>query len=545
MVTAAARIVPVVEELKRLVAGLPAPPRGIHAVMTDPEDEPAGADQAVRELRHLFALVGILDVLFGVEPEIALARRRGALTHVDLRYPGPTNVVLRIGRKGRRRRREVHVIYPDRRFSADLLDDSVTVSTRNNQLHKSVVPIESRAPGAEPPALVGAVAEERREKVVAALRPKAVATRARVAVIGGGVFGATCALELAATAEVTLFERGAALLSETSCTNQRRHHSGFHYPRSYDSIVEIRAARALFEEAYGEAINRGFRSYYCTSATGIEIPAERYLAACRSHQLSFAVVDPPQDVVDPAAISLCLETDEAVYDVERLRQIVSERLAGRASVRCRLQTAVVAGAIANDGSKRLTVSGPDGTREESFDYLVNATYAGRNMVAQWFGFPTDPLRFDLYELLLFRLPIPQICVTVLDGPFTSLTGTGRENLFLLSHIHQSVSRSVIPEDGRPPPWSGMVSNRANMLRHAARYFPIVRQASDVQSWWVTRAVDAFARDFDARPTVVTDHGFGCWSVLGGKIVTTVANAREIAMEIRAEQQGAAADPPHG
>ena len=92
------------------------------------------------------------------------------------------------------------------------------------------------------------------------------------------------------------------------------------------------------------------------------------------------------------------------------------------------------------------MSGPDGTGEESYDYLVNATYAGRNLVAQWFGFPTEPLRFDLYELLLLRLPIPQICATVLDGPFTSLIGTGQEDLFLLSHIHDSVSRSVIGDE---------------------------------------------------------------------------------------------------
>jgi len=548
MVKRSVRINPVVAELKRLVSRISERPRGVHAIMVDPDGEPDDEDQASLELRHLFELVGIVDALFGVEPETAIARRRGALTHVSLRYPGPTNAFLRIGRKGRRRRHEVHVIYPDRRFSADLIDDAITMSTRNNQVHKSFFPVEPATPGAESGAVAAAADGERVERVASALRPKAAPMRARVAIIGGGVFGATCALELAATAEVTLFERRAELLTETSFTNQRRHHSGFHYPRSYDSIVEIQAARALFEDAYGDAIDRGFPSYYCTSATGIEIPAERYLAACRSNQLSFTIVDPPEGVVDPAAVSLCLATDEAVYDMVRLRQIVSERLARSPSVRCRLQTDVVAGAIANDGSKRLTVSGPDGTREESFDYLVNATYAGRNMVAQWFGFPTDPLRFDLYELLLFRLPIPQICATILDGPFTSLTGTGRENLFLLSHIHQSVSRSVIPDDGRPPQWSGIVSNRANMFRHSEPYLPIVRQASDVQSWWVTRAVDAFARDFDARPTVVTDHGFGCWSVLGGKIVTTVANAREIATEIRAEQQGGASDstrPMHG
>jgi hypothetical protein len=75
-----------------------------------------------------------------------------------------------------------------------------------------------------------------------------------------------------------------------------------------------------------------------------------------------------------------------VYDVLRLREIVSERLSCNPAVRCQLRTTVASGVITNDGAKRLTLSGPGGTIEESFDYLVNATYTHRNLVAQWFGF---------------------------------------------------------------------------------------------------------------------------------------------------------------
>ena len=160
---------------------------------------------------------------------------------------------------------------------------------------------------------------------------------------------------------------------------------------------------------------------------------------------------------------------------------------------------------------------------------------GRNALAHWLGMPLEPLRFDLFEMLSIRLPVPRASITVLDGPFTTLVGTGPGNRFLLAHIHASVARSVIPDDGLPPVWPAVPSNRINILRHSARYLPILAEATDVESVWVTRAVEAFARDFDARPTVVTAHGFGCWSVLGGKIVTCVVNAREIAAAILAER----------
>jgi glycine/D-amino acid oxidase-like deaminating enzyme len=355
-------------------------------------------------------------------------------------------------------------------------------------------------------------------------------------VVGGGIFGATCALELAKVAQVSLFERHAELLTEVSFNNQFRHHSGFHYPRSYDTIAEIKATRAEFEAEYEEAINRDIPAYFCTSASGIEIPAERYLAACMNNNLAFTVEQPPAGMLDASKVSLSLRTDEAVYDIPHLRRMVTERLMRNRDIGFHPRTNVVSGVLTQDGTKRLTVQGPDGTREESFDYLVNATYMNRNIVSRWFGFPVEPMRFDLYELLVLRLPIPQICVTIIDGPFTSLVGTGNEGEFLLSHIHNSVSRSVIPDDGMPPQWGEMPSNRETMLRHSARYLPILAKATDIESRFATRTVNAYARGFDARPTVITNHGFGCWSVLGGKIITCVTNAREIAREIAGEQR---------
>jgi len=544
------RFHPVVRELKRRVAEIPELPRGIHGRMTNPAAEKGESEDANLELLHLFDIV---DFLFGVEPEVAIGRAKGRVNQVSLRYPGPMNAQMRIGWEGEGKVRVLRLIYSDRQLTADLIDNVLVVSTRNNQLDKSFFP---HAPGAlreelrtfvaslrdpataHPDASVG----ERVVRIAVAAGPRPAREGPRVAVIGGGIFGATCALELSKLGPVSLFERHPELLTEVSFNNQWRHHSGFHYPRSYDTIQEIKAARREFEAEYEPAIVRSFPAYFCTSASGIEIPAERYLAACQSNDLAFSVEDPPAGILERSRVSLCLRTDEAVYDVPLLRQLVTERLRRHPGIRLHLRTDVVSGVITGDGSKRLTLAGPDGTREESFDYVVNATYANRNLVARWFGFPLEPLRFDLYELLLLRLPIPQICVTILDGPFTSLVGTGPDGRFLLSHIHDSVSRSVIPADGAPPNWGDLPTNRANMLRHSARYLPILEQATDVESRWATRAVNAFARDFDARPTVITDHGFGCWSVLGGKIITCVTNAREIAREILSEQRSPASAP---
>jgi len=549
------RFHPVVHELARIVAARPDRPRGIEGRFVNPAGERAGRDAAHLEFLHLFDIV---DALFGVEPEVVVGRPAGDVTHVSVRYPGPITATFEMGWRGETSARTLELTYANGRVVADFVDGTVTILGRHNQFERRVCPpapsalrdqLRAFAQGiADPPGrcTTGEVGA-RIVGVAARAAPVAAPSRPRVAVIGGGIFGASCAVEMSRLGEVTLYERRDGLMTEVSRLHQWRHHTGFHYPRSYDTVVEILGARAAFEQEYGAAIDRSCPAYYCTSASGIEIPAERFLAACRYHGLSFEVVAPPGDLVDASRVSVCVKTDEGVYELPRLQQVIARRLRA-ASVHCQFHTEVTRVRIDGNGLKHVTRTGPDGTREEAFDYLVNATYGHRNLLAHWLGLPIAPLRFDLFEMLALHLPVPRASITVLDGPFTTLVGTGPGSRFLLAHIHASVARSTIPEDGLQPRWPEAVSNRANILRHAARYLPVLTRATNLESVWVTRAVDAYARDFDARPTVVTSHGFGCWSVLAGKIVTCVSNAREIARAIVAEQGGPGApheDAPRG
>ena len=362
-------------------------------------------------------------------------------------------------------------------------------------------------------------------------RPPVRRRRPTVAVVGGGIFGAACAIELGRSCDVTLFERHPDLCTEASYFNQWRHHSGFHYPRSAETVEEIQAARADFASVFGPAVSVDVPSYYCTSRSGLEITRERYLAFCRENKLCFSIEDRPPPYVDPAQVSLCLRTDESVCRPEGILAVLARRFRENPRIRVVRGAEVVRGRLDPDGSKRLAWKKGGAERQGTFDYLVNATYANSNRVTRWFDFPLRPLRFDLLEMLVLELQIPKVSITVLDGPFTSLVSTGDDGVFMLSHIHESVIQSVITRDGLPPRWKGFPSNRESMLRHCARYLPVLREARYLESRFATRTVDARGEDFYGRPTVVTRHGFGCWSVLGGKIVTSVTNAREIALEI--------------
>jgi glycine/D-amino acid oxidase-like deaminating enzyme len=357
-----------------------------------------------------------------------------------------------------------------------------------------------------------------------------------VVVIGGGIFGATCAAELGEFCDDTLLERHPDLLAEASNLNQWRYHHGFHYPRSVEMINEIKECRHAFEEVYGEAVIGGISSYYATAKAAKIITGERYLHTCTAMGLAFEIAPPPKDVLDLTQVSLCLRTGEGVFDANIMRAIMRRRLGERAGITLALGHDVVDGALLGDGRKRLVLKNGDSTREASFDYVVNATYANRNLLTRLFGFPMDPLRFDLLELLLLEVSLPRMSVTILDGPFTSLVSMGVDNQFTLSHIQHSLLASETPADGFPPVWTERPSNRENLLREATRYLPILHNARYLGSRYGTRAVNARPQDVDGRPTVVVDHGFGCWSILGGKVNTSVSNARQIANQIASQQR---------
>lgn len=545
------RFNPAVEKVKALVDAHAGTPRLVEITMLNEADPGVQNLNPNLEFIHAF---DIMDFLFSETPTVETGKRIGLAHEISVRYGESLHCVMNIGWHAAARARHLTLRYPDLIIVCDLIRNIITVRrghlmekfnlaaqpvSLRRQLQRFVAVIRGDAPNPMPPELA------RRILAVAhRTQPKASKRRPRVAVIGGGVFGTNCALEFDDFCEVTLFERNSEFMQEVSFVNQWRHHSGFHYPRSYDTIQEIRVARPTFEALYGDAVLRNFPAYFCPSASGIEIPAERYIAACTSNYLSFRFEYPPADIVDRNTISLSLRSDEGVYDFERLRDLIERRLAQAANVNVELQSEVIDGKLLADGTKKLTIRRSNGTYEREFDYLINATYSNLNLLAKWFSLPVEPLRFDLYEMLLLRLDIDPVCVTILDGPFTSLVGTGKDNLFLLSHIHDSVLRSDITEDGLPPRWGDSQSNRDNMLRSASRYLPVLEAAEVVESRYATRAVNAFARDFDARPTVVRNHGFGSWSVLGGKIITCVTNAREIATAIAKAEGIDASRPQH-
>ncbi|SPF32528.1 hypothetical protein SBA4_1190002 [Candidatus Sulfopaludibacter sp. SbA4] len=525
---------PVVLRLKELLGSSPERPQLIQGSFL--QEAPAADENLVAsfEMLHYF---DVIEHLFGEPPAAVLSEQRGGCSQVSLRYPGGMNAVLYLGWHEGEKVRSLVFEYAGRKVEANFLDRTIFVRERDSMerilVDRSVGPLRAALqtflgaiqgePVQYPNGELGARIVEIAERAL----PGPRRVKPRVAVIGGGIFGAACALEFAPHADVTLFERHPDFMMEASFQNQWRFHSGFHYPRSPQTVQEIQSTREDFCSEFGEAVIDDVVSYYCTSNQAVEITRERYLAICTQNKLSFVIEDTPPRYVDSSRVNLCLRTDESVFDFYKLREMAKARLREHPNVVTLLNTEVAHGEIDHYGRKILTSRGPDSSRRDEFEYLVNTTYANSNIIARWFNFPVRRLRFDFCEMAVLEIPMPNVSLTVLDGPFCSLVSTGHNRTFILTHIHESVLKSRITADGLPPAWGEIQSNRSNLIQSCARYFPIVKDARFVESRYGVRTVEAFTEDYDGRPTVVTDHGLGCWSVLGGKIGTCVSNAREI------------------
>ena len=360
-------------------------------------------------------------------------------------------------------------------------------------------------------------------------------SRPSVAVIGGGLFGATAAAVLGKDFSVTLIERRRGLLMEASGSNQLRHHLGFHYPRSPRTIREVAAADFSFRNFYAPAIvpTAGF---YAVAREHSKTSPEHFLKRIRAHGLRFRQEFPETEMLERKTVSLCIRTREPVYDLECLKDLVQSRLRAVPGLRVRLNCEVRGALDAPGGGTVLELKSPGGrARREGFNFVVGAVYSGINQFRGLLGLPEIPLRYQFKELLVLDLgKRRRVGVTVIDGPFASLLPFGRTGLFTLGDALLSAHRDRRSASARElADWSKARATRWPEIReHAGLYFPAVRSARRVGSLRIVFPLDPATSERDDRTTELTDLGKGRFSILAGKMITAVSTARELKARLK-------------
>lgn len=352
--------------------------------------------------------------------------------------------------------------------------------------------------------------------------------RPRVAVIGAGIFGVNIAIDTSDFADVTVYEKNSGILCEGSFVNQFRHHVGYHYPRSAETVVDIQESAGVFEERYSRALVTDTPTYYGIAKEGSNVTADEFLAFCDRHGLPYTKEEPNVGYFNKDLLTLTIKVPEPSYHFETMQSIVNDLLQERKNhINIKFNQKVTNCLIKNDKKIVSSVGAADEVYEEEYDFVVNATYAYLNNFTQWLELKPFPIRVDLAEVLIVKVPGPQYSLTVMDGPFATIMPTGNPNEYTLYHAQHSILDRYTPEDGLVKVVNKIVSNKEEIFRQSLRLFPFLKDAEVVETRVVHRGVLANHEHDDSRVADIISHGFGCWSVLSGKKLSSVRTSQRI------------------
>jgi glycine/D-amino acid oxidase-like deaminating enzyme len=355
----------------------------------------------------------------------------------------------------------------------------------------------------------------------------------RVAVIGGGVFGAMTALRLSELGLiVSLFERHPDLLMGTSSWANRVH-LGYHYPRDDETIRQCIRGFEKFKSEFGSAIIPNLQNAYFVAREGSLTSSGDFITMCNRHGLPYREIDPARFEPAVTNVELGVVTHEVMFDPAVFRQILSARLQ-RSAVTLRLGTEVT------DLRKDQTgfVVAVRDQSSERFDAVVNCTYSEVNRLTAALGLPTSPLRHEYAAFPLVELDQPApASITIVDGPLMCLLPYGASGL----HLLYNTPYSAIAQDRGPflnrswknpaaSPFAAIDSAKwsAELIEKSCEFIPALRRARIRSIGQAIRSTRAGASEIFARPSIVTLHSPGYVTVLSGKIDHCIWVADDVA-----------------
>lgn len=523
----------VVKKLKSLVddKGIP---KKIIGSFINPAKSDQGREISI-ELLHLF---DIIDFLWNKDPKVVFSTKNNRLNMVDMRLSNENEIHLTLGWKGEDKIRNLKLEYLNEFFQVDLIENSIIQKKTTGELINEYHFKEIEEPlHCELIDFVKKIGKNKKYTNIDLAKrvlftaidaiPKRNIKKPKIAIIGGGIFGTSVAMELGSFCDVTLFEKNDELLQEGTLINQFRHHYGYHYPRSDETVIDVQKSRADFENIFKKALFIDSPTYYAISKKDSKVNVEEFIKFCKKHKLPYKKEYPPKNFLSRDEIDLSIRVPEPSYRHKVLKSIVKNKIKTLPNINVCLGAIVSGCNIDKNGKKNISYSIKNISKSDKFDFVINATYANINRFVNWLNFDKCPIRVDLAEVIIIKLPVKPVSVTVIDGEFATLMPTGNKNEFTLYHVKESIIDRYVPVDGLIKKVTDYRSKREAIFNESLKFFPILKSAEFVENRIVHRGVQAYHEHDDSRVADLINHGFGCWSILSGKILSSVTTAKRL------------------
>lgn len=357
-------------------------------------------------------------------------------------------------------------------------------------------------------------------------------------IIGAGLYGLYAALFCAKRGQsVTVLECDPTPFRRATYINQARVHQGYHYPRSLSTAMKSAGYFARFNEDFGFCVHKEFNKVYATSAQYSWSSGEQFKQFCEAANIPCEELQPSRffknDMCDGAFL-----TREYTYDAMILKDWYLDQLKEFKHVQIKYNTRIEK--IERSQDTYIVVDSENNEYEAPF--LLNATYAGTNEIAQMVGFEPFKIKYELCEIILCDVneKLQEYGFTVMDGPFFSIMPfgkTGLHSLTAVSFTPHTTSYDALPTFDCQKASEGFCSpehlGNCNdckakpetafpyMANLARKYLRDEYEFSYKESLYSMKPILMSSEIDDSRPTVMktfsTDPTFV--SVLSGKINT--------------------------
>lgn len=348
-------------------------------------------------------------------------------------------------------------------------------------------------------------------------------------IVGGGFFGCSLALHLRRTAglRVVALEAGRDLMQRASYANQARVHNGYHYPRSVLTGLRSRVNFPRFVEHYRDCVVDEVDAYYAVARRFSNVSAAQFKIFCE--RIGAPVCHAPATIralFNPDLIEEVYRVTEYAFDSVRLRHAVMDAL-GEAGVEVRFETEARGVRALDGGGAAVSCTSGGSPFELTAGRVYNCTYSRINRLLLDSGIPLVPVKHELAEIALIRVPeeLNHLAVTIMCGPFFSILPFPPQGLRSLYHVRYALHGTWYDRSSAEyrDPYEVLeaaprISHQLHMIKDAARYIPALHRAEYAESLWEVRTVLPLSEGDDGRPILYAEHeGIDLTTIVGGKM----------------------------
>ena len=345
----------------------------------------------------------------------------------------------------------------------------------------------------------------------------------KIAVIGAGFFGISCALLLSKKHDVDLIEKEGKILNGASFANQFRFHSGYHYPRSQKTVNEIKINKVKFIKSFGNTVSDKTTNYYLI-AKDSKVSFKKYESFLKKNKLSFTDVNIESN---SNRIEKCILTKEKNLNYKKIKKDLLDKIK-KSKVKVKLNRELLKTDLLN------------------YDKIILTTYANNNLILKELKIKKLlNFQFELVEKILIKLPKKYLnkSYIVIDGKYVCVDPYLGTNYHLLSDVKLSKLEKNI---GKFPIFKNKnkvylnkgiikdikISRFKKIINRSSLYLPFLKKSKYVGSMFVVRAVKINKKSTDERTSSIYHHTKNIFSVLSGKWSSCIHVAQAISKKLQ-------------